>query len=154
MSISEKFHIFQKKAEGLVMCKDYSAAKETYSDCICQLKMELETVQECQHVKLHELLSVAYNDRGLVKYFKVDFYGAMDDYSRALEFNPQLTAAYYNRGLIHYRLGNFADAIEDMNSALAIDPCFASAEECKRQAEIDTCDKLDAIQQTGCKACA
>lgn len=52
MSISEKFHIFQKKAEGLVMCKDYSAAKETYSDCICQLKMELETVQECQHVKL------------------------------------------------------------------------------------------------------
>jgi len=50
--------------------------------------------------------------------------------------------------------GNFADAIEDMNSALAIDPCFASAEECKRQAEIDTCDKLDAIQQTGCKACA
>ena len=48
---------------------------------------------------------MAYNDRGLVKYFKVDFYGAMDDYSRALEFNPQLTAAYYNRGLIHYRLG-------------------------------------------------
>lgn len=78
-----------------------------------------------------------YNERGLVKYYQVNFYDAMDDYSSALEFNPKLAAGYYNRGLISYRLGNYADAIKDMNAALTLDPQFTSAEECRKQSEID-----------------
>ncbi|XP_053470647.1 tetratricopeptide repeat protein 32 isoform X3 [Ictalurus furcatus] len=50
-------------------------------------------------------LAIAFNNRGQVKYFRVDFYEAVDDYSAAIKANRQFEVAYYNRGLIRYRLG-------------------------------------------------
>ncbi|XP_017311695.1 tetratricopeptide repeat protein 32 isoform X2 [Ictalurus punctatus] len=51
-------------------------------------------------------LAIAYNNRGQVKYFRVDFYEAVDDYSAAIKANRQFEVAYYNRGLIRYRLAS------------------------------------------------
>ncbi|CAH6786846.1 Ttc32 [Phodopus roborovskii] len=52
-----------------------------------------------------EDLATAYNNRGQTKYFSVDFYEAMDDYTSAIETLPNFEVPYYNRGLIRYRLG-------------------------------------------------
>ncbi|KAE8605173.1 hypothetical protein XENTR_v10015002 [Xenopus tropicalis] len=52
-----------------------------------------------------EDLAVAFNNRGQIKYFRVDFYEAMDDYTEAIRIKPSFEVAYYNRGLIKYRLG-------------------------------------------------
>lgn len=52
-----------------------------------------------------EDLATAYNNRGQIKYLRVDFYEAMDDYTRAIEVRPSFEIPYYNRGLILYRLG-------------------------------------------------
>ncbi|OBS57898.1 hypothetical protein A6R68_10974 [Neotoma lepida] len=52
-----------------------------------------------------EDLATAYNNRGQTKYFSVDFYEAMDDYTSAIEILPNFEVPYYNRGLIRYRLG-------------------------------------------------
>ena len=51
-----------------------------------------------------EKLASAYNERGFTKYLFVDFDGAIDDYTKAIELK-ELAVYYYNRGLVHYRLG-------------------------------------------------
>ncbi|XP_018119526.1 tetratricopeptide repeat protein 32 isoform X2 [Xenopus laevis] len=53
-----------------------------------------------------EDLAVAFNNRGQIKYFRVDFYEAMDDYTEAIQIKPSFEVPYYNRGLILYRLGS------------------------------------------------
>lgn len=52
-------------------------------------------------------LAIAYNNRGQVKYLRVDFYEAMDDYTSAIQINSQFEVPLYNRGLIRYRLGRY-----------------------------------------------
>ena len=59
---------------------------------------------------IHEQKSVkalveAYNNRGQIKYRRVDFDGAIEDYTSALKLDKNFAVAYYNRGQIHYRLG-------------------------------------------------
>nr|XP_027793663.1 tetratricopeptide repeat protein 32 isoform X2 [Marmota flaviventris]XP_027793664.1 tetratricopeptide repeat protein 32 isoform X2 [Marmota flaviventris] len=51
-----------------------------------------------------EDLATAYNNRGQIKYLRVDFFEAMDDYTSAIEVQPSFEVPYYNRGLILYRL--------------------------------------------------
>ena len=50
-------------------------------------------------------LAVALNNRGQIKYLRVDFKEAMEDYTLAIEANNEFEVPYYNRGLIRYRLG-------------------------------------------------
>nr|KAG8541847.1 hypothetical protein GDO81_028147 [Engystomops pustulosus] len=57
-------------------------------------------------------LAVAYNNRGQIKYFRVDFYEAIDDYTEAIRVNPKFEVPYYNRGLILYRLGECCSFLE------------------------------------------
>lgn len=50
-------------------------------------------------------LATAYNNRGQIKYLRVDFREAVDDYTSATQADSQFEVPFYNRGLIHYRLG-------------------------------------------------
>ncbi|EHB02374.1 Tetratricopeptide repeat protein 32 [Heterocephalus glaber] len=74
-----------------------------------------------------EDLATAYNNRGQIKYFRVDFYEAMDDYTSAIEVQPSFEIPYYNRGLILYRLGYFDEALEDFKKVLDLNPGFQDA---------------------------
>ncbi|XP_074141487.1 tetratricopeptide repeat protein 32 isoform X2 [Sminthopsis crassicaudata] len=51
-----------------------------------------------------EDLATAYNNRGQIRYLRVDFYEAVDDYTAAIKTLPQYEIPYYNRGLIFYRM--------------------------------------------------
>jgi tetratricopeptide (TPR) repeat protein len=51
-----------------------------------------------------------------------DLAGALADYSRALELNPNHASTYSNRGLAKAESGNRVAAIEDYTRALKIDP--------------------------------
>lgn len=82
-------------------------------------------------------LAVAYNNRGQIKYFRVDFYEAMDDYTKAIESKPNFEVPYYNRGLIRYRLAFFDEAVKDFNKALEINPGFQDAVLSLKQTTID-----------------
>ncbi|KAB5540072.1 hypothetical protein PHYPO_G00097160 [Pangasianodon hypophthalmus] len=86
-------------------------------------------------------LAIAYNNRGQVKYFRVDFYEAMDDYSAAIKANRQFEVPYYNRGLIRYRLGFFQDAENDFKKALEINSNFEDARLSLHQAILDSEEK-------------
>lgn len=50
-------------------------------------------------------LATAFNNRGHIKYLRVEFAAAMEDYAAAIESQPGFEVPYYNRGLVLYRLG-------------------------------------------------
>ncbi|XP_054675948.1 tetratricopeptide repeat protein 32 isoform X1 [Grus americana] len=50
-------------------------------------------------------LATALNNRGQIKYLRVEFAAAMEDYTAAIECQPGFEVPYYNRGLVLYRLG-------------------------------------------------
>ncbi|XP_017548032.2 tetratricopeptide repeat protein 32 isoform X1 [Pygocentrus nattereri] len=112
----------------------YKRAEELYTEFISTCT----TARECDHNEL----AIAYNNRGQVKYFRVDFYEAMDDYSEAIKINGRFEVPYYNRGLIRYRLGFFQDAESDFRKALEINANFEDAKQSLHQTMVDREEKL------------
>jgi len=53
------------------------------------------------------------NNRGIAKKKSGDLWGAIADYNRALEQNPNLYRVYVNRGLAYYELGMKKKAVRD-----------------------------------------
>ena len=56
-----------------------------------------------------------------------DYYGAIADYSKAIELNPNYAMAFYNRGVIKNELEDYKRAIEDYNKAIELNPNYAMA---------------------------
>lgn len=50
-------------------------------------------------------LATAYNNRGQIKYLRVDFGEATEDFTAAIATDSCFEIPLYNRGLIRYRLG-------------------------------------------------
>ncbi|XP_066467909.1 tetratricopeptide repeat protein 32 isoform X1 [Tiliqua scincoides] len=86
-------------------------------------------------------LATALNNRGQIKYLRVDFYQAMDDYTSAIETKPDFEVPYYNRGLILYRLGFFDEALKDFKVALELNPNFTDATLSLKQTILDKEEK-------------
>ncbi|TIX49703.1 tetratricopeptide repeat protein [Alteraurantiacibacter aquimixticola] len=76
--------------------------------------------------------------RGRVNHRLQESMSALDDYSAALELEPQDSYTLYNRALIHSRLGNLPSAIDDLNASLAINPDFDDAYIERGNAFLDT----------------
>ncbi|CAN9507879.1 unnamed protein product [Ophioblennius macclurei] len=90
-----------------------------------------------------EGLSTAYNNRGQIKYFRVDFHEAVEDYTSAIKADSQCEVPFYNRGLIHYRLGFFDDAKTDFQKALKLNPDFEDAKISLQQTLLDQQEKIN-----------
>uniref|UniRef100_A0A3P9J5M1 Tetratricopeptide repeat domain 32 n=1 Tax=Oryzias latipes TaxID=8090 RepID=A0A3P9J5M1_ORYLA len=88
-------------------------------------------------------LAAAYNNRGQIKYFRVDFNEAIEDYTSAIQADSQFEVPFYNRGLIHYRLGFFDDAKSDFQTALKLNPHFEDAKVSLQQTLLDQQQKIN-----------
>ncbi|XP_025945699.1 tetratricopeptide repeat protein 32 [Apteryx mantelli] len=86
-------------------------------------------------------LATALNNRGQIKYFRVDFAAAVEDYTAAIESQPDFEVPYYNRGLVLYRLGCFDEAIKDFRKVLELNPQFEDAVLSLNQAILDKEEK-------------
>ena len=53
--------------------------------------------------------------------------GAVEDFSKAIEQNPQYVKALTNRGASKYKLKDYKGAIEDLNKAIRLDPRYGYA---------------------------
>ncbi|KAM8809163.1 tetratricopeptide repeat protein 32 [Eudromia elegans] len=82
-------------------------------------------------------LATALNNRGHLKYLRVEFAAAMEDYAAAIASQPDFEVPYYNRGLVLYRLGCFDEAITDFRKALELNPQFEDAALSLKQAILD-----------------
>ena len=68
-----------------------------------------------------------YYYRGLEKGVYGDFRGAIQDFTKAIDINPNDANAYYYRGLAKSDLDDFRGAIQDFTKAIDIDPNDANA---------------------------
>jgi len=66
----------------------------------------------------HDGTDLTYYCRALARDEKLDYDGAITDYSKAIELNPELSDAFYFRGLAHYNQNDFDDAIVDFDSTI------------------------------------
>jgi ppGpp synthetase/RelA/SpoT-type nucleotidyltranferase len=65
-----------------------------------------------------------YNHRGLIYFTLSEYQNALDDFSKAIEIEPNDTRVYTNRGLTFRMLGRYDEAIEDFNLSLALNPLW------------------------------
>uniref|UniRef100_A0A8D0HMN9 Tetratricopeptide repeat domain 32 n=1 Tax=Sphenodon punctatus TaxID=8508 RepID=A0A8D0HMN9_SPHPU len=65
----------------------------------------------------------------------------MDDYTSAIQTQPEFEVPYYNRGLICYRLGYFDDALKDFKKVLELNPAFEDASLSLKQTILDKEEK-------------
>ena len=47
---------------------------------------------------------------------------AIEDYTKAIELNPNYTDAYYNRSLVYNYKGDLDRALNDLNRAIQLNP--------------------------------
>ncbi|XP_037669170.1 tetratricopeptide repeat protein 32 [Choloepus didactylus] len=116
---------------------DYAEAERLYAAYLCERDRTASVGASHGGKYSPEDLATAYNNRGQIKYFRVDFYEAMDDYTSAIEVQPNFEVPYYNRGLILYRLGYFDEALEDFKKVLDLNPGFQDATLSLKQTILD-----------------
>ncbi|KAG7508655.1 tetratricopeptide repeat protein 32 [Solea senegalensis] len=115
--------------------KNFKQAEELYTHFI-------SSCLQCRNCEAGDL-ATAYNNRGQIKYFRVDFHEAVEDYTSAIQANSHFEIPLYNRGLVHYRLGFFDDAKMDFQQAVKLNPEFEDAKESLQQTILDQQQKTD-----------
>ncbi|RKY16822.1 MAG: hypothetical protein DRP63_04730, partial [Planctomycetota bacterium] len=65
-------------------------------------------------------LADLYLSRGIGRFFRLDFDGALKAFTKAIKYKPKFPEAYYNRGLVFRIKRDFDSAIKDWEKALRI----------------------------------
>ena len=66
--------------------------------------------------------ATVYNNRGNAKFDLKDYYGAIPDYSKAIEINPKYATAYSNRGNAKELFGDLVGACSDWRQTVYLSP--------------------------------
>jgi tetratricopeptide (TPR) repeat protein len=66
-------------------------------------------------------------DKGIDKEKKKDYQGALADFNRAIQENPNLAEAYLRRGYIKSVQDNYTGELEDCSKAIALNPNYGDA---------------------------
>ena len=67
----------------------------------------------------------AYFNQGLANAEAGDFGLAIENYTKAIELDPDLAEAYNDRGLAKANLGDLEQALVDFDQAIELDPDYA-----------------------------
>lgn len=69
----------------------------------------------------------AFLTKGLEKYERQGYRGAIEDYDQAIQLKPDFASAYNNRGIVRSELGDKNGEIEDYDQAIRLKPNNANA---------------------------
>ncbi|MTJ35175.1 tetratricopeptide repeat protein [Dolichospermum sp. UHCC 0260] len=86
-----------------------------------------------------------YISLGTECFNKKDYKGAIDDFTQAININPNYAKAYFNRGLARYHLGDKQSAIDDWTQAIRINPNYADTYYSRGLAHSELGDNQSAI---------
>ena len=104
---------------------NYNVAVEQYTASIEDLSKVIQL--EPNNASVHRFLSNAYYNRGKVKDKVRQYAGAIADYDKFIQINPDYTEAYFKRGLVKARLKQYDDAIADFDNAIRLKPNYVEA---------------------------
>ena len=82
---------------------------------------------DTQALRIDPRSAVAYDQRGLAKFYAGDARGALADYDRALALDRRNAYTYLRRGLARGRLGDLSGMAADESQALRLLPSLAAA---------------------------
>jgi tetratricopeptide (TPR) repeat protein len=71
----------------------------------------------------------SYIEAGMAKYEKGDYQGSIEQFTRAIEINPQVAELYLFRGISYQEIGDQDKALADASKAISIQPDLAIAYE-------------------------
>lgn len=63
-----------------------------------------------------------YMETGIVEHINHDYHGAIYNFNRAIELDPNISEPYYHRGLSKLSLKDYNGALGDFNKAIEINP--------------------------------
>ncbi|MEG3440421.1 toll/interleukin-1 receptor domain-containing protein, partial [Pannus brasiliensis CCIBt3594] len=92
-----------------------------------------------------KLSAEEFLDRGLAKYNSGDYQGAIADFDRAIQLQPDYANAYYNRGRAKYKSEDKQGAIADNDRAIQLQPDLAGAYNTRGVAKYDSGDYPGAL---------
>ncbi|HYV12766.1 MAG TPA: tetratricopeptide repeat protein, partial [Pyrinomonadaceae bacterium] len=87
----------------------------------------------------------AYNNRGLARFRKNDFAGAVEDFDQALKIRPGVADIYLNRGASLRAKGDYEAAMKDLDRALALKKDFFEAYSNRGSLKLDLGDSAGAL---------
>ena len=89
----------------------------TFIELIATEKVEEEEGESNTPVKEKEFSSEVYKNSGKYKYKNGDIKGAIKDFDKAIEIEPDYVNAYFNRGVARYASEDLKGACEDWKKA-------------------------------------
>ncbi len=101
---------------------------ENITEFVERLETAVEIVRKTLEEKILEKAEVNTKelfDNAFKKFEVGDYKGAIGDYSRVLEIDPNNVSALYNRGVSRQNIGNFKAAIKDFTKVIELKPKFA-----------------------------
>ena len=74
------------------------------------------------HIEASEMEAQKHFDQAMKLILSGKYEGAIAEFTKAIELNPQLDRAYTNRGIAWMEMGNYDRAIDDCNKATELNP--------------------------------
>ena len=71
--------------------------------------------------------SVIFLRRGDIKFYEKDYHGAISDYNKSIELNPNDDHVYFLRGYAKGKLKDYEASIRDYTKALGLNPYNSNA---------------------------
>ena len=115
--------------DGYTYVVSVAADPDNYERCfeIIGYMITRITASDYNKVKEPNLNADTYLNNGNSKHKLKDYYGAISDYTKAIELNPKDANTYYNRGNSKRKLNDYYGAISDYTKAIELNPKDAYA---------------------------
>lgn len=79
------------------------------------------------NLSLADIRVLSYSNRGTIKQIFKDFLGAISDFNKAIEINPNDAELYFNKAISYESLKDYNNAISSYNMAVELNPNYTNA---------------------------
>ena len=120
-------------------------ASKLFAQAVSEKNPAKEMELYSQIIGIDPNIAEVYINRGILRKNMKDEEGALQDYNKAIELNPN-DAAYYNRGILKKDMNDKDGALQDYNKAIELNPNDAMAYNNHGSLRSDMNDKDGALQ--------
>ena len=121
-------------AESVQRNKELEAENARISAELAELKERYKTASESEKQEINremkrnedEFMAVQWNEKGMERYNRKDYQGAIECYRKAIELDPKYATPWNNIGNAYGELGDYNKDIEYCRKAIELDPKYAS----------------------------